>query len=195
MTFEYVKTLMLRNDTNKELDEDEVFSGDEDFADRYLKPYSWFNNLASINASYKTNRELEIVRRRLDRKQRLVDNAVRPRAYIINPQKSRLYNYWYMIVMMAAIFNSIWTPMAISFEYIMKLNQDSSGLVHKMDISADLIFLLDIIIHFFTSYSDQNIGAQVTQPKLIAIYYMKGEFLFDFLATVPLKRLVSILGI
>ena len=56
-----------------------------------------------------------------------------------------------------------------------------------MDFLANKIFILDIFIHFMASYQDSSIGAEVFQPKAIAIHYLKNEFAFDFISTIPLR--------
>ena len=63
--------------------------------------------------------------------------------------------------MIAAVVNSLWTPMTISFEYVVTLAQDSTQLMFWVDIAANLIFFFDIIINFFVSYIDTRTGIEV----------------------------------
>ena len=63
-----------------------------------------------------------------------------------------------------------------------------------MDYVVDLIFLLDIFITFRTCIIDAN-GVELNTPIEIAIYYMKGQFIIDLLATIPLDVIIhTILG-
>ena len=65
-----------------------------------------------------------------------------------------------------------------------------------VDITANVIFLFDLIVHFFVSYIDTQQGVEIFSPKLIALHYLKTEFLYDFISTLPLKSIgVSIFGI
>ena len=56
----------------------------------------------------------------------------------------------------------------------------------------DFIFLIDIIITFFTSYTDEdeNGGAEVLDIKKIALNYLKGWFLFDILSILPVEYIL-----
>lgn len=60
-------------------------------------------------------------------------------------------------------------------------------------ILIDLFFLLDIILTFFTSYTneDEDGGAEVLDNKKIAVNYLKGWFLFDVLSIFPLEYLLQ----
>ena len=65
-----------------------------------------------------------------------------------------MYNVWYFVVMAAAVVNSIWTPLTISFDYAIKLSNDQTTTIYWIDYTANIIFLIDILVHFFASYSD-----------------------------------------
>ena len=93
--------------------------------------------------------------------------------------------------MIAAIFNSVWTPLAISFDYAIHISNDSSTLLAQLSAAADVVFFLDILIHFLASYTDIASGSEITEPAAIAKHYLKGAFLFDFISTVPLKWLAA----
>ena len=56
--------------------------------------------------------------------------------------------------MAAAIVNSIWTPLTISFDYAIKLSNDQTTTIYWIDYTANIIFLIDILVHFFASYRD-----------------------------------------
>ena len=49
----------------------------------------------------------------------------------------------------------------------------------------DIVFALDIILHFRTTIVNDVTGEEIKEPKQIAITYMKGRFIIDLLATVP----------
>ena len=59
-----------------------------------------------------------------------------------------------------------------------------------------MIFLLDIIFHFFASYIEPSQGNEITHPKYIAINYLTSDFLLDFVSTFPFKFvIVHVLGL
>lgn len=56
----------------------------------------------------------------------------------------------------------------------------------------DLIFFMDIIGNFRTTYIDKDTGLEVKDIKLIQIHYLQGMFSIDLLATIPFYELISI---
>ena len=56
-----------------------------------------------------------------------------------------------------------------------------------MDSLIDLVFIVDIILNFRTSYIDPNSGEEVLDPILVATKYLTElRFYIDVLSTVPL---------
>jgi hypothetical protein len=47
------------------------------------------------------------------------------------------------------------------------------------------MYFFDILFGFITTYFNSTIGEEVWQPKLIAIYYLSGDFTIDILSTIP----------
>jgi len=59
-----------------------------------------------------------------------------------------------------------------------------------MDSLIDMIFMLDIILRFRTTYIDQVSGEEVVDTYLIGTRYMKSsQFFFDIISTVPFDDL------
>ena len=54
-----------------------------------------------------------------------------------------------------------------------------------VDSCVDLIFLIDIIIKFRTTYLDSKLSIEVRDPHAIARRYLKGTFFVDFISSVP----------
>ena len=118
----------------------------------------------------------------------------RMRWYIIQTQNSWFYSVWIRVVMAAAIINSVWTPLTISFDYAIELSQNPGHFMYWVDFSANLIFIADIFVHFFASYQDQHLGAEIFDQKQIASHYLKNEFAFDFISSLQLKSIASWFG-
>ena len=49
----------------------------------------------------------------------------------------------------------------------------------------DFIFLVDIILTFFTSYHDEKHDLEILEHKLIAKKYLKSWFLLDLISIFP----------
>lgn len=67
--------------------------------------------------------------------------------------------------------------------------------VDVLDTLTTIIFLMDIITCFFTSYINVSSGDEIFGMRMIAKNYMcKGTFLIDILSTFNLDELVSGIG-
>ena len=56
------------------------------------------------------------------------------------------------------------------------------------DMVIELFFIMDIVVHFRTSFVDVS-GRIIYDQKKIAIHYLKGWFILDFLAALPFEAL------
>lgn len=52
-------------------------------------------------------------------------------------------------------------------------------------IIVDLLFLVDIMVNFFSAYQMEDGFEQVDDRKTICINYIKGWFLIDIVAIIP----------
>lgn len=92
---------------------------------------------------------------------------------------------WDIIIMLLLLFVSIVVPVRLAF--------DNDDPVEWIIIYAlvDLVFFIDIIITFFTSYTDPITNMEVTDHKKIATNYVKGGWLiFDILSIIPLDYII-----
>lgn len=88
--------------------------------------------------------------------------------------------WWDSFVMLVVIYN------CITLSYFIGFNPDftSHGAYILFDNLINLIYVIDIIQSFITTYLDEN-GDEVTSYKLIAIQYLKGRFFIDVVSTIP----------
>ena len=56
---------------------------------------------------------------------------------------------------------------------------------------VDISFLIDIILTFFTTYTDEITDGEVTNHKKIVVNYLKGWFWFDALSIVPFDYIMN----
>jgi hypothetical protein len=61
-----------------------------------------------------------------------------------------------------------------------------------LDAFVEIIFVIDILLAFRTTYIDVNSGQEVYTPRKIACHYLQGMFVIDILAAVPVK-IVSVI--
>ena len=58
-----------------------------------------------------------------------------------------------------------------------------------IDMIVDIMFIIDIVINFRTTYVNKN-DEVVSHPLKIAIHYFKGWFLIDVIAAIPFDLLL-----
>lgn len=59
-----------------------------------------------------------------------------------------------------------------------------------LDLGIDILFLIDIIINFFSAYYD-NEENLITDKKVIAKNYLKGWFFIDLVTSIPLDFIID----
>lgn len=102
--------------------------------------------------------------------------------YIIHPS-SKFRLVWDLV--MAALLSvlAFYIPFRVCF-YWNDVQDEEPLSIFWLENSIDMLFALDIIFNFFTAYQDKN-GFLVTDPKKIALKYVKGFFFIDLIATIP----------
>ena len=89
------------------------------------------------------------------------------------------------------MYNSILIPMQIFYKS--ELHSSLSGeAVTIIDALVDLFFLIDIIITFRTTYLDSELSMECRDPAKIRSRYLRGQFLLDFISSVPFNALFQI---
>ena len=98
--------------------------------------------------------------------------------------------YWDGVIMVFAVYSSVWTPLTISFSWA--IDQDSNSvLLQVINTMITVFYTVDIFAKFFTSYYNVLTGDEIFHPRYIASYYMKRGFLIDFLSTFPFRLMIS----
>ena len=91
---------------------------------------------------------------------------------------------WDILVLFLVILVSIIVPIRLAFD-----TSEPIGWVIFYTLT-DIIFLVDIILTFFTSVSNKQSVYEVTDKREIAKIYLKGWFLIDFISILPLDILI-----
>ena len=98
-------------------------------------------------------------------------------------KEEKIISYWHpnkerfdVLILFLAIVNSIMVPLEISFSEV----EFFQGTIYiALDLLIDLVFLVDMILMFFTSFRNR-FGEEVRDQVQIAINYLKQKrFLFD----------------
>ncbi|XP_075676440.1 uncharacterized protein LOC113795069 isoform X2 [Dermatophagoides pteronyssinus] len=111
---------------------------------------------------------------------------------------------WDWIILILVIYTAIFTPYSAAFllnenianshnhhNHHHTLNSDSYGSNSLMviDLFVDVMFIIDILINFRTTYINKK-DELVIHPGKIAIHYLKGWFIIDLVAAIPFDLLL-----
>ncbi|TGZ64139.1 hypothetical protein CRM22_006521 [Opisthorchis felineus] len=108
---------------------------------------------------------------------------------------------WDWIILVMIIYTAIATPFVTVFltnKYSNKYSQITSSRMNQttektdvdnfhllgIEILVDIMFLVDILINFRTTYVNKN-DEVVSHPRRIATHYLKGWFFVDLVAAIP----------
>lgn len=103
---------------------------------------------------------------------------------------------WDWIILLLVIYTAIFTPYVAAFLLSEeKRNKDQSvqdrysDPLTIIDLIVDIMFIVDILINFRTTYVNKN-DEVVSHPGKIAVHYFKGWFLIDVVAAIPFDLLL-----
>ncbi|KAG7488697.1 hypothetical protein MATL_G00036460 [Megalops atlanticus] len=102
---------------------------------------------------------------------------------------------WDWLILLLVIYTAILTPYSAAF----LLNEHDNTIIQNciyscsplnvVDLIVDIMFVIDILINFRTTYVNAN-DEVVSHPLRIAVHYFKGWFLIDMVAAIPFDLLI-----
>ncbi|XP_041434151.1 potassium voltage-gated channel subfamily H member 7 isoform X2 [Xenopus laevis] len=102
---------------------------------------------------------------------------------------------WDWLILLLVIYTAIFTPYSAAFLLNDREEQKrrecgySCNPLNVVDLIVDIMFIIDILINFRTTYVNPN-EEVVSDPAKIAIHYFKGWFLIDMVAAIPFDLLI-----
>ncbi|XP_078397348.1 voltage-gated inwardly rectifying potassium channel KCNH2-like [Cetorhinus maximus] len=102
---------------------------------------------------------------------------------------------WDWLILLLVIYTAIFTPYSAAFllndqEEVKRRDCGySCNPLNVVDLIVDIMFIIDILINFRTTYVNSN-DEVVSHPGKIAIHYFKGWFLIDMVAAIPFDLLI-----
>ena len=88
---------------------------------------------------------------------------------------------WDVFISLVLMVSCFTTPFDLAFPQILEEAPAYAAFSSAMDV----LFLVDIIINFFSAYEDEYYATQ-DDFKVIAKTYLRGWFIVDLLAIVPM---------
>lgn len=98
--------------------------------------------------------------------------------WLIYPE-DKYKTWWDLFMTFILLLTCIMTPYIIAF-----LPKEPLG-IQIMNYIVDTLFLIDIVVIFFTAYYDEDVKI-IDNRKKIARNYAKGWFIIDLLAIIPI---------
>ena len=71
---------------------------------------------------------------------------------------------WDLMIIVLAVYQALTIPISITFDP----DELNSPVIKTVDSLIDLVFIVDIVLNFRTTYIDPNNGEEVFDPFLIA---------------------------
>ncbi|XP_041367851.1 potassium voltage-gated channel unc-103-like [Gigantopelta aegis] len=104
---------------------------------------------------------------------------------------------WDWIILLLVIYTAIVTPYVAAFLLSEEKKSQEKQTVEEryskpltiIDLIVDIMFIIDILINFRTTYVNKN-DEVVSHPGKIAVHYFKGWFLIDVVAAIPFDLLL-----
>uniref|UniRef100_A0A8C5HH67 Cyclic nucleotide-binding domain-containing protein n=1 Tax=Gouania willdenowi TaxID=441366 RepID=A0A8C5HH67_GOUWI len=102
---------------------------------------------------------------------------------------------WDWVILLLVIYTAIFTPYSAAFllNEVEEERERACGYtcnpLNVVDLVVDIMFIVDILINFRTTYVNQN-DEVVSHPGHIAQHYFKGWFLIDIVAAIPFDLLI-----
>uniref|UniRef100_A0A8B9LNM1 Potassium channel, voltage gated eag related subfamily H, member 7 n=1 Tax=Astyanax mexicanus TaxID=7994 RepID=A0A8B9LNM1_ASTMX len=102
---------------------------------------------------------------------------------------------WDWLILLLVIYTAIFTPYSAAFllndmeEQKRRECGYSCSPLNVVDLIVDIMFIVDILINFRTTYVNAN-EEVVSHPAKIAVHYFKGWFLIDMVAAIPFDLLI-----
>ncbi|XP_054715390.1 potassium voltage-gated channel subfamily H member 7-like [Uloborus diversus] len=95
---------------------------------------------------------------------------------------------WDWIILLLVIYTAIFTPYVAAF-LLSEERLDNDGPIVIIDLVVDVMFIIDILINFRTTYVNSN-DEVVSHPGKIAVHYLRGWFIIDVVAAIPFDLLL-----
>uniref|UniRef100_A0A8C1KSC8 Potassium channel, voltage gated eag related subfamily H, member 7 n=1 Tax=Cyprinus carpio TaxID=7962 RepID=A0A8C1KSC8_CYPCA len=102
---------------------------------------------------------------------------------------------WDWLILLLVIYTAVFTPYSAAFllndveEQKRRECGYSCSPINVVDLMVDIMFIVDILINFRTTYVNTN-EEVVSHPAKIAVHYFKGWFFIDMVAAIPFDLLI-----
>lgn len=96
----------------------------------------------------------------------------------------KFVRYWNNLIILLAMYNSALIPMQIFYKKQLHSSLQGDAIAF-IDALVDLVFLIDIIIIFRTTFLDPKLSIEIRDPHVIGMRYIRGSLALDLISSVP----------
>eukprot|EP00750_Incisomonas_marina_P017131 INCI19887.1.p1 GENE.INCI19887.1~~INCI19887.1.p1 ORF type:complete len:801 (-),score=137.43 INCI19887.1:297-2699(-) len=91
---------------------------------------------------------------------------------------------WDVVLLIFIVYITFLTPLSVALDLGDLDVENPWTVLATIDFIIDIVFIVDVVINFFSAYIDEN-GVEVTDQKEIRDKYLKSWFTVDFLSSIP----------
>ena len=96
---------------------------------------------------------------------------------------------WDVLVAISLAYNALAIPYRICFDQIAATDE----FIFYFDRLVDFLFLVDVILNFYTGYIKSKDGQIELEPKLVKMNYLKTWFLPDLISSIPYELIILVI--
>lgn len=118
---------------------------------------------------------------------KLVDDQKENIGWTLMSHKSKFRMRWDLVVILLALYNCVSIPFEVAFG-----NISDHVVMEIFEYGIDVLFFVDVIFNFRTTYINPKTGTEVISGKKIAWnYVVRGRFWVDLLASIPFEVIIG----
>ena len=102
---------------------------------------------------------------------------------------------WDWLILALVIFTAIEIPYSVAFLIPLQAVEENPKFLKVnallvFNLWVDLMFIMDILINFRTTFVNLTTDEVISNPRQIALHYLKTWFVVDFVAAIPFEFMV-----
>lgn len=106
---------------------------------------------------------------------------------------------WDWLILLLVFYTAIEIPYTVAFTLVQQIKKRKTSSwfmteatpLHICNLWVDMMFIVDILINFRTTFIDPHGDEVISQPKRIALHYLKTWFIVDVFAAIPFDIMVN----
>lgn len=91
---------------------------------------------------------------------------------------------WDLLQVFCILYMAAVVPVRVGFDFV------ATGGIFYFELLIDIYFWIDLGLNFITAHTEDDLGTVCVDPARIAMQYLKGWFIIDFLAIFPMDYIL-----